>query len=161
MIVNTLLAAKAFDPFPFILLNLVLSCIAAIQAPLIMMSQNRQEEKDRRRAENDYKVNLKTEIMIEDIYDRREKRVRCRHKFLNAALALRRPFIIVKPQYHETSVCPTGIRRFLQLLPDHHNIVILVIYRKPVFQKQLTGRIPRRNIVMQGSNSVFLRRPAQ
>ena len=51
-------------------LNLVLSCVAAIQAPLIMMSQNRQEEKDRRRAENDYKVNLKTEIMIEDIYDK-------------------------------------------------------------------------------------------
>ena len=54
----------------FILLNLVLSCVAAIQAPLIMMSQNRQEEKDRRRAENDYKVNLKTEIMIEDLYDK-------------------------------------------------------------------------------------------
>ena len=70
MVVNTLLAARAFDPYPFILLNLVLSCIAAIQAPLIMMSQNRQEEKDRRRAENDYKVNLKTEIMIEDLYDK-------------------------------------------------------------------------------------------
>ena len=70
MIVNTILAADAFDPFPFILLNLVLSCVAAIQAPLIMMSQNRQEEKDRRRAENDYKVNLKTEIMIEDLYDK-------------------------------------------------------------------------------------------
>ena len=70
MIVNTLLAAKAFDPYPFILLNLVLSCVAAIQAPLIMMSQNRQAEKDRRRAENDYKVNLKTEIMIEDLYDK-------------------------------------------------------------------------------------------
>ena len=70
MIVNTLLSAKAFDPYPFILLNLVLSCVAAIQAPLIMMSQNRQEEKDRRRAENDYKVNLKTEIMIEDLYDK-------------------------------------------------------------------------------------------
>ena len=70
MIVNTLLAAKAFDPYPFILLNLVLSCVAAIQAPLIMMSQNRQEEKDRRKAENDYKVNLKTEIMIEDLYDK-------------------------------------------------------------------------------------------
>ena len=70
MVVNTLLAAKAFDPFPFILLNLVLSCVAAIQAPLIMMSQNRQEEKDHRRAENDYKVNLKTEIMIEDLYDK-------------------------------------------------------------------------------------------
>ena len=70
MAVNVVLATKAFDPYPFILLNLVLSCVAAIQAPLIMMSQNRQEEKDRRRAENDYKVNLKTEIMIEDIFDK-------------------------------------------------------------------------------------------
>ena len=70
MVVNAILAAKAFDPYPFILLNLVLSCVAAIQAPLIMMSQNRQEEKDRRRAENDYKVNLKTEIMIEALYDK-------------------------------------------------------------------------------------------
>ena len=70
MVVNALLASKAFDPYPFILLNLVLSCVAAIQAPLIMMSQNRQEEKDRHRAENDYKVNLKTEIMIEDLYDK-------------------------------------------------------------------------------------------
>ena len=70
MVVNVLLASKAFDPYPFILLNLVLSCVAAIQAPLIMMSQNRLEEKDRRRAENDYKVNLKTEIMIEDLYDK-------------------------------------------------------------------------------------------
>ena len=70
MVVNVLLAAGAFDPYPFILLNLVLSCVAAIQAPLIMMSQNRQEEKDRRRAENDYKVNLKTEIVIEDLYDK-------------------------------------------------------------------------------------------
>lgn len=70
MVANTVLATKAFDPYPFILLNLVLSCVAAIQAPLIMMSQNRQEEKDRHRAENDYKVNLKTEIMIEDIFDK-------------------------------------------------------------------------------------------
>lgn len=70
MVINTFLSTKAFDPYPFILLNLVLSCVAAIQAPLIMMSQNRQEEIDRRRAENDYKVNLKTEIMIEDIYDK-------------------------------------------------------------------------------------------
>ena len=70
MVINTILASNAFDPYPFILLNLVLSCVSAIQAPLIMMSQNRQEEKDRRRAENDYKVNLKTEIMIEDLYDK-------------------------------------------------------------------------------------------
>ena len=70
MLVNIIMASNAFDPYPFILLNLVLSCIAAIQAPLIMMSQNRQEEKDRRRAENDYKVNLKTEIMIEAVYNK-------------------------------------------------------------------------------------------
>jgi uncharacterized membrane protein len=62
-------AAKApFDPFPFILLNLALSCIAAIQAPIIMMSQNRQEEKDRLRAQNDYKVNIKSELIIEDLH---------------------------------------------------------------------------------------------
>ena len=67
---NIAMAAGAFDPYPFILLNLVLSCVAAIQAPLIMMSQNRQEEKDRRRAENDYKVNLKTEILIEDLHNK-------------------------------------------------------------------------------------------
>ena len=70
MVINAILASKAFDPYPFILLNLVLSCVAAIQAPLIMMSQNRQEEKDRRRAENDYKVNLKTEILIEDLHNK-------------------------------------------------------------------------------------------
>ena len=68
MIVNTLLASKAFDPYPFILLNLVLSCVAAIQAPLIMMSQNRQEAKDRQRAENDYKINLKSELIIDDLH---------------------------------------------------------------------------------------------
>lgn len=73
MLVNILLAAKAFDPYPFILLNLVLSCVAAIQAPLIMMSQNRQEEKDRQRALNDYRINVKTEIMIEDLYNKVNK----------------------------------------------------------------------------------------
>ncbi len=58
------LAQKPFDPYPFILLNLILSCLAAIQAPIIMMSQNRQEEKDRSRAEQDYKINLKAELEI-------------------------------------------------------------------------------------------------
>ena len=58
------LASKPFDPYPFILLNLILSCLAAIQAPIIMMSQNRQEQKDRRRGEQDYKVNLKAELEI-------------------------------------------------------------------------------------------------
>ena len=68
MVLNILLAARAFDAYPFILLNLILSCIAAVQAPLIMMSQNRQEAKDRKRAENDYKVNLKNELIIGDLH---------------------------------------------------------------------------------------------
>lgn len=59
-----LLIKKPFDPYPFILLNLLLSCLAAVQAPIIMMSQNRQEDKDRQRAEHDYKVNLKAELEI-------------------------------------------------------------------------------------------------
>jgi uncharacterized membrane protein len=58
------LATQPFDPFPFILLNLILSCLAAIQAPIIMMSQNRQEQKDRQRSEHDYKINLKAELEI-------------------------------------------------------------------------------------------------
>lgn len=68
--VNLFFLLKPYDPYPFILLNLILSCLAAIQAPIIMMSQNRQEEKDRMRAKNDYKVNLKAEIMVEDIHQK-------------------------------------------------------------------------------------------
>jgi uncharacterized membrane protein len=65
MIINTvLLARRPFDPYPFILLNLLLSCLAAVQAPLILMSQNRQEDKDRLRSEYDYRVNLKAELEI-------------------------------------------------------------------------------------------------
>jgi uncharacterized membrane protein len=64
------LLAKPFDPFPFILLNLVLSCLAAIQAPVIMMSQNRQESKDRFRAEHDYQVNLKAELEIRHLHEK-------------------------------------------------------------------------------------------
>ena len=58
---------SAFDPYPFILMNLILSCIAALQAPIIMMSQNRQEEKDRKRSENDYLINLKAELEIRSL----------------------------------------------------------------------------------------------
>lgn len=61
---------KAFDPYPFILLNLVLSCVAALQAPIIMMSQRRQESKDRLRAENDYRVNLKAELEVRLLHDK-------------------------------------------------------------------------------------------
>ena len=59
-----------FDPYPFILLNLVLSCLAAIQAPIIMMSQNRQEARDRARAENDFRVNLKAELEIRHLHEK-------------------------------------------------------------------------------------------
>ncbi len=59
-----------FDPFPFILMNLILSCIAALQAPVIMMSQNRQEEKDRMRSENDYLINLKAEMQIRSLHQK-------------------------------------------------------------------------------------------
>jgi len=62
--------AKTFDPYPFILLNLLLSCLAAIQAPIIMMSQKRQEVKDRLRARNDYQVNLKAELEIRHLHEK-------------------------------------------------------------------------------------------
>ena len=64
------LSHHGFDPYPFILLNLILSCIAAIQAPVIMMSQNRQEEKDRERAKKDYKINLKSELEIRELHEK-------------------------------------------------------------------------------------------
>lgn len=59
-----------FDPYPFILMNLILSCIAALQAPIIMMSQNRQEEKDRKRGENDYLINLKSELELRSLHQK-------------------------------------------------------------------------------------------
>lgn len=65
---STAPSRDAFDPYPFILMNLILSCIAALQAPIIMMSQNRQEEKDRQRAENDYLINLKAELEVRNLH---------------------------------------------------------------------------------------------
>ncbi|HYF33974.1 MAG TPA: DUF1003 domain-containing protein [Prosthecobacter sp.] len=67
---SVLLAARPPDPYPFILLNLILSCVAALQAPVIMMSQNRQESRDRDRAEQDYKVNLKAELEIRHLHEK-------------------------------------------------------------------------------------------
>ena len=69
ILINSMIGV-AFDPFPFILLNLCLSCLAAIQAPIIMMSQNRQEARDRLRAENDYRVNLKAELEIRHLHEK-------------------------------------------------------------------------------------------
>ena len=68
MLFNTWLSNKAFDPYPFILLNLALSFVAAMQAPIIMMSQNRQESKDRIRNEHDYQTNLKAELEIRQLH---------------------------------------------------------------------------------------------
>jgi uncharacterized membrane protein len=71
IVMNTVvLITRHFDPYPFIFLNLILSCLAAIQAPVIMMSQNRQEDKDRLRSEHDYRVNLKAELEIRHLHDK-------------------------------------------------------------------------------------------
>lgn len=71
MIVNSVyLVARPFDPYPYILLNLILSTVAALQAPVIMMSQNRQEEKDRDRARKDYMINLKSELEIRMLHEK-------------------------------------------------------------------------------------------
>lgn len=71
MLLNSiLLITKPFDPYPFIFLNLILSCLAAIQAPIIMMSQNRQEERDRIQAEHDYQINLKAELEIRHLHEK-------------------------------------------------------------------------------------------
>ena len=67
---GVILVTRAFDPYPFILLNLILSCLAAVQAPIIMMSQNRAEARDRLRAENDYKVNLKAELETRHLHEK-------------------------------------------------------------------------------------------
>lgn len=67
---SVILLWKPFDPFPYILLNLILSCLAAIQAPIIMMSQNRQEAKDRLRSEHDYRINLKSEVEIRHLHEK-------------------------------------------------------------------------------------------
>lgn len=83
MIVNSVaLFVRPFDPFPFIFLNLVLSCVAAFQAPVIMMSQNRQEARDRRRGENDYKINMKAELEIQHINEKVDKLINDQWKHL-------------------------------------------------------------------------------
>lgn len=68
-----LLMNKGFDPYPFILLNLILSCLASLQAPIIMMSQNRQEQKDRERAKKDYEINMKSEMEIRALNKKLDK----------------------------------------------------------------------------------------
>lgn len=71
------------DPYPFILLNLLLSCIAALQAPIIMMSQNREAKKDRLRSSNDYKTDLKSELMLEDLHNKMSQIIKNQNKIIN------------------------------------------------------------------------------
>jgi len=83
ILINILwLSNKGFDPYPFILLNLILSCIAAMQAPVIMMSQNRQEEKDRSRSKKDYMVNLKSELEIQALHEKLDHLIIHQHQYL-------------------------------------------------------------------------------
>ena len=81
MIIN-LTILKDVDPYPFILLNLLLSCLAALQAPIIMMSQNRQSKKDSLRSRQDYKTDLKSELILEEIHDHLEEVLRNQRKIL-------------------------------------------------------------------------------
>ena len=84
IVVNiVLLKEKPIDPYPFILLNLVLSCIAAIQAPIIMMSQNREAKKDSLRNQNDYKTDLKSELILEDLHHKMETLINNQNRIIN------------------------------------------------------------------------------
>ena len=81
---GVLLVNNAIDPYPFILLNLLLSCLAALQAPIIMMSQNREAKKDTIRNKNDYHTDLKSELILEQLYDRLEIVIKNQYKILNS-----------------------------------------------------------------------------
>lgn len=83
-ILLNLYAFKNVDPYPFILLNLVLSCVAALQAPIIMMSQNRAAKKDSMRSQNDYKTDLKSELILEDLHDKMERIITNQNKILKS-----------------------------------------------------------------------------
>ncbi len=83
IIINTtVLGSSAFDGYPFILLNLILSCVAALQAPIIMMSQNRQSKKDSLRNHNDYRIDLKSELLLEDLHHKIENIVKTQNRIL-------------------------------------------------------------------------------
>lgn len=88
ILLNAIFLTKPYDVYPFILLNLILSCLAAIQAPVIMMSQNRREQKDRLRAKNDFKVNLKAEIIIEAIHQKLDIIIEAQEGFVGRLASL-------------------------------------------------------------------------
>lgn len=104
--VNAILGAKAFDPFPFILLNLTLSTLAALQAPVILMSQNRQGSKDRAVAQNDYQVNLKNEVEIADLHrkmDSLTEALTMQTRLVNALVAARQKELSATVRAMETT----------------------------------------------------------
>ena len=84
IVLNTIILTKdhQVDPYPFILLNLLLSCLAALQAPIIMMSQNRQAEKDSLRNQNDYRTDLKSELILEELHDQMDEILKNQRKIL-------------------------------------------------------------------------------
>ena len=82
IILNIFILTNA-DPYPCILLNLLLSCIAALQAPIIMMSQNREAKKDRLRSSNDYKTDLKSELILEDLHNKMSQIIKNQNKIIN------------------------------------------------------------------------------
>ena len=82
IIINVIFASNAADPYPFILLNLLLSCLASLQAPIIMMSQNRQAKKDSLRNQNDYQVDLKSELILEKLHSQIEEILRNERKII-------------------------------------------------------------------------------
>ena len=82
IILNAIVLNKGIDPYPFILLNLVLSCIAALQAPIIMMSQNRQAKKDSLRNKYDYHIDLKSELLLEELYKNQEQLIANQNKII-------------------------------------------------------------------------------
>lgn len=83
IVLNTIMLINAIDPYPFILLNLVLSCIASLQAPIIMMSQNRQAKKDSIRNQNDYRIDLKSELILEQLHEHMNQILSNQRKILN------------------------------------------------------------------------------
>ncbi len=91
MLINVCMLYKAVDPYPFILLNLVLSCVAALQAPIIMMSQNRQSKKDSLRNQNDYMIDLKSELIIEQLHHQLNQMQKIQNRILK----------IIDPDYEE------------------------------------------------------------
>jgi uncharacterized membrane protein len=98
---------RGFDPYPFILLNLILSCLAAIQAPIIMMSQNRAESRDRLRAENDYKVNLKAELEIRHLHEKIDHLLRRQYSRLFEIQQIQIELLEELTQRRSRSVTPT------------------------------------------------------